>query len=70
VTICVVPFDITAVAVNWAELPGSADDAGAVTVTDETVGAEGVGLVGGLPPPPQLASVNAITREQTHAGKR
>ena len=63
VTVCVVAFDMTAVAVNCDESPGLADEAGAVTVTELTVGAAGVvGVVGVLfDPPPQLTKPNAIT---------
>jgi len=50
--------DITAVAVNWAESPGFAVEVGAVTVTDVTIGAGAVGVVGGdvVPLPPQLST--------------
>ena len=41
VTVGVVLFDITAVAVNCAESPTLADDAGAVTVTEESDTAAG-----------------------------
>src|SRR4051812_29422532 len=60
--VCVVLFDITAVAVNCDESPGLADEEGAVTVIDVTVGAAGVvGVVGVLaPPPPQRVRPTAI----------
>lgn len=49
VTVCVVALDMTAAAVNCEESPGLADVAGAVTITDVTVGVLFVGDVGVVP---------------------
>ena len=61
VTVCVVLFDMTAVAVNCEESPGFAEEMDAVTVTELTVGVAVVGAVGVEAPllPPQLTSVSA-----------
>lgn len=65
VTVCVLLFDITAVAVNCEESPGLADEAGAVTAIELTVGAAGVvGVVAvPFPAPPQLTRPKAMPTE-------
>jgi hypothetical protein len=61
VTVCVLLFDMTAVAVNCDVSPGFAEEAGAVTVTEVTVGAAGVlGVVGVPLLPPQLIRPNIV----------
>jgi hypothetical protein len=71
VTVCVVLFDIAAVAVNCEESPGLAEDAGAITVMDVTVGDTGVlGVVGVPVPPPHRTTPNAIATATSAARVR
>jgi hypothetical protein len=61
-----VPFESVAVAVNCADSPAFAAASSPVTLTLETVGAGGLGVVGEPPPPPpQLIKPIAIVADTT-----